>query len=143
MSASHDAGLLGAIAGVGPFAEPRLPEVTTTHMRTRRFNASNNVILFLAADPSTTSRLALDEECAAIERELRMTTHRDDFEFRSKWAVTIDEMMRHLNEFQPTVIHFSGHGAGNQLASGRALTTTRDVVSSFHRQRCRWNLPAG
>jgi hypothetical protein len=74
---------------------------------------NRHVILFLAANPSGTSRLALDEECAAIERELRMTTGRDDFDFRSKWAVSIDEMMRHLNELQPTVIHFSGHGGGS------------------------------
>jgi hypothetical protein len=72
-----------------------------------------HVILFLAANPSGTTRLALEEECAAIERELRMTTGRDDFDFRSKWAVSVDEMMRHMNELQPTVIHFSGHGGGN------------------------------
>ncbi|HEX8114070.1 MAG TPA: CHAT domain-containing protein [Kofleriaceae bacterium] len=68
-------------------------------------------ILFLAANPSKSSGVSLDQECAAIERELRMTTHRDDFDFRSKWAVTVDEMMRHLGELQPTIIHFSGHGA--------------------------------
>jgi hypothetical protein len=68
------------------------------------------VILFVAANPLTTSRLAFDEECAAIERELRMTAGRDDFDFRSKWAVTADELMRHLNELRPTIIHFSGHG---------------------------------
>jgi hypothetical protein len=71
------------------------------------------VILFLAANPSGTTRLALDEECAAIERELRMTRGRDDFDFRSKWAVSIDEMMRYLNEWKPLIIHFSGHGSGS------------------------------
>jgi hypothetical protein len=59
------------------------------------------------------ARLALDEECAAIERELRLSPGRDDFDFRSKWAVNVDEMMRHLNEWQPTIIHFSGHGSGS------------------------------
>ena len=73
---------------------------------------TKHVILFLAANPSRSSPLALDQECAAIERELRMAVHREDFEFRSKWAVTVDEMMRHLGELQPAVIHFSGHGAG-------------------------------
>lgn len=71
------------------------------------------MILFLAANPSGTTRLALDEECAAIERELRMTPGRDDFDFRSKWAVSIDEMMRYLNEWKPLIIHFSGHGSGS------------------------------
>jgi len=74
-------------------------------------SARRHTILFLAANPSGTDRLALDEECAAIERELRMSPARDDFDFRSKWAVNVDEMMRHLNELQPTIIHFSGHGS--------------------------------
>jgi hypothetical protein len=39
-----------------------------------------------------------------------MTTGRDDFDVRSKWAVNVDEMMRCLNELQPTIVHFSGHG---------------------------------
>jgi hypothetical protein len=83
-------------------------------------------ILFLAANPSRSSPLALDQECAAIERELRMAVHRDDFEFRSKWAVTVDEMMRHLGELQPAVIHFSGHGAGT--ADERSSAAARDLV---------------
>src|SRR5262245_63996640 len=70
---------------------------------------SRPVILFLPADPVGLNRPALDEECAAIERELRMTG-RDAFGFQTAWATGIDDLMRHLNNFQPTVIHFSGHG---------------------------------
>ena len=40
-----------------------------------------------------------------------MTPGRDDFDFRSKWAVSIDEMMRCLNEWKPLIVHFSGHGS--------------------------------
>jgi CHAT domain len=84
---------------------------------------SRHVILFLAANPSDNTRLALDAECAAIEHELRMTLGRDDFDFRSKWAVNVDEMMRHLNECRPTIVHFSGHG-GPSCGDGGA---TRDA----------------
>ena len=73
------------------------------------------IIAFLAANPSGSSRLMLDDECAGIERELSMTAARDDFSLRSKWAVTVDEMMRHLAALTPTVIHFSGHGRGSSL----------------------------
>jgi hypothetical protein len=73
---------------------------------------AKHLILFLAADPAGTDRLALDEECAAIERELSMTAGREDFDFRSKWAVSVDDLVRHLNTLAPTVIHFSGHGGG-------------------------------
>jgi hypothetical protein len=76
-----------------------------------------HTILYVAANPQGTDRLALDEECAAIERELRMAPGRDDFVFRSKWAVSIDELMRHLNEFQPTILHVSAHG---RVGEGRS-----------------------
>ena len=67
------------------------------------------VILFLAATPHTTNPLKLGNECAEIQRELKMAPYRDDFRFESRWAVSIDELMRHLMEIDPTVIHFSGH----------------------------------
>jgi tetratricopeptide (TPR) repeat protein len=87
---------------------------------------TKHIILFLAAQPHTTSELALGKECAAVERELRMTAHRDDFEFRAKWAVTVDEMMRHLIELRPSVIHFGGHGSGREL--GCSSATTREIA---------------
>lgn len=103
--------------------------------RTRGASRRRNTILFLASNPITASRLAFDEECAAIERELRMTAGRDEFDFRSKWAVTPDEMMRHFNELQPTVIHFCGHGRSGTTegppASFRSVRVTcGDEVSS-------------
>jgi len=72
-----------------------------------------HTILFLAANPHGTSQLRLGEECAEIQRELKMAPHRNDFRFESRWAVSIDELMRHLMEIDPTVIHFSGHGGGS------------------------------
>jgi hypothetical protein len=79
-------------------------------VRVPESSASRSVILFLAANPSGTTRLRLDEECAGIELELSMSAAREDFDLRSKWAVTVDDMMRHLAALQPVIIHFSGHG---------------------------------
>jgi hypothetical protein len=73
--------------------------------------AKKHVILFLAANPCAGSLLKLGEECAEIQRELKMSLNRDDFHIESRWAVGIDEFMRHLTELDPTVIHFSGHGS--------------------------------
>jgi WD40 repeat protein len=93
-----------------------------------------HTILYVAANPLDTDRLALDEECAAIERELTMTSGRDDFDFRSGWAVSVDDLMRHLNELQPTILHFAGHGshadAGSSMHRGarrRDITDTRSA----------------
>lgn len=92
------------------------PDVTSTS------STGRSVILFLAANPGRTTRLALEEECAAIERELRMTAGHHDLDLHSRWAITIDEMMHHLNVMQPAVVHFSGHG-------GSAATAVRDARS--------------
>jgi hypothetical protein len=100
-----------------------------------------HVILFLAASPRTSDPLRLAEECAEIQRELKMSPHRDDFQFESRWAVSVDELMRHLNELAPAVIHFSGHGGDNsglllqdeqgrpQPVSGRAFAMMIDAAA--------------
>lgn len=89
---------------------------------------SLDLILFLAANPAGTTRLCLAEECAAIERELRAAANRD-FEFQSRWAVTVDELMHHLNAMRPTVIHFAGHGSGGHVTVG-SPAPARDVVDA-------------
>lgn len=97
------------------------------HATTSETAQGPHVILFLAADPAATAPLRLDEECAAIERELRMTAARDDFAFRSKWAVTVDDVMRYLNELRPTVIHFSGHGGRRDPLRASREPARRDI----------------
>lgn len=92
-----------------------------------RGGRSRHVVLFVAADPFGCTPLALDQECAAIERELRMTAHRDDFDLRSRWAVNVDDLARHLMELSPTILHVSGHGARSAAAAG-ASGAHRDVV---------------
>jgi hypothetical protein len=66
-------------------------------------------IAFFAANPHGTDPLALAQECADIQRELKRARFRDDFRFTSCWAVTVDDLVRQLDELDPTVIHLSGH----------------------------------
>jgi hypothetical protein len=104
---------------------PPLPLRPPRRARTPPAPASRSVLLFLAANPSGTTRLALDEECAAIERELRLTPGRDAFDFRSKWDVSVDDMMRCFNEWGPWIIHFSGHGSSAGLCVQDGLSQPR------------------
>src|SRR5215831_13370625 len=67
------------------------------------------VILYLAASPDGTHPLKVGDECAEIQRELKMAPYRDDFRFESRWAVSVDALMRHLMELDPTVIHVGDH----------------------------------
>jgi hypothetical protein len=67
-------------------------------------------ILFLAANPTRTSRLALDEECCQITAKIREAAHRDSLELISCWAVRPKDLLQHFHQHKPHVVHFSGHG---------------------------------
>lgn len=69
-------------------------------------------ILFLASNPDSTTPLALGDEARDIEAKIRATEHRDSLVLRTRWAVRADDLLQALNEDSPTVVHFSGHGAG-------------------------------
>jgi hypothetical protein len=68
-------------------------------------------ILFLAANPKTTSRLRLDEEVRDIEEGLKRSRQRDQFTLEQKWAVRSWDIRRALLDIKPDIVHFSGHGA--------------------------------
>jgi RNA polymerase sigma factor (sigma-70 family) len=73
-----------------------------------------STILFLAANPVRVQALQLGEECRAIEDKIRAARFRDQIRFRSRWAARPDDLLQALNEDTPSVLHFSGHGAGAQ-----------------------------
>ncbi len=92
------------------------PSAVTTRFRgttgrgTRR--STKMKILFLASNPTSSERLALDEEARSIEDKVRAARLRDEIEFRTKWAVRPADLQQILLEEDPTVVHFSGHGGG-------------------------------
>jgi hypothetical protein len=87
---------------------------------------SKHVILFLAANPRDTGRLALDREAHSIHLELKRTGYRDRFDFVTRWAVEPLDLLRELRELKPTIVHFSGHGVPS--AATTDLAQGRDVV---------------
>ena len=75
------------------------------------FTGIKTKILFLAANPSGTHQLALDNECREIEEKIRASKHRDSLELVTKWAVRPLDLLQHFNDHSAHVIHFSGHGS--------------------------------
>jgi hypothetical protein len=67
-------------------------------------------ILFLGASPIDEVRLRIDEELRDIETGLKLATLRDQFELKSKWAVTTKSLQQAMLDENPTIVHFSGHG---------------------------------
>jgi len=92
-------------------------------------------ILFLAANPQGTSRLALDEEIREIEAKIQASELPDSLPLVSHWAVRPDDLLQFLNRHKPHVVHFSGHGSEEDeilLLSGTG--TTQPVSSAALRE---------
>lgn len=71
-------------------------------------------ILLLTANPTGTTQLRLDEEAREIESGLRRSNLRAAFDLRAQWAVRPRDIRRALLDYEPDIVHFSGHGVGEQ-----------------------------
>lgn len=72
---------------------------------------SKITVLFLAANPIDQTQLRLDEEARSITETVRKSKYRDTVELRSCWAVRPTDVLQAINEYNPTIVHFSGHGS--------------------------------
>jgi hypothetical protein len=68
-------------------------------------------LLFLAANPSDTAKLALDREAREIDQRLLSARRRDAFHMEQAWAVRTTELQACLLRYRPAIVHFSGHGS--------------------------------
>lgn len=93
-------------------------------------------ILILTANPINTQPLRLSEEVREIKSAWERSLKREQFEIIVEEAVRPKELRRALLTHKPQILHFSGHGNGEQgLAligdSGKAVLVTRDALSRF------------
>lgn len=70
-------------------------------------------VLFLASNPRDQGQLGLDEEVRTIKEMISKSRHRDVVKLESCWAVRPGDILQYINEYQPTIVHFSGHGSAN------------------------------
>lgn len=71
-------------------------------------------ILFLSANPKGTSQLRLDEEIREIKEGLRRSKKREGFAIETGHAVRYREIWRAILDSGPNIVHFSGHGLGDE-----------------------------
>jgi hypothetical protein len=71
-------------------------------------------ILVVAANPLGSSPLKLDHEVKTIKEALKRSRNRDNFDVDYQLAATPSELRRALLDFEPHILHFSGHGAGEK-----------------------------
>lgn len=70
-------------------------------------------ILLLSVNPEGTHQLRLDEEFREIQEAFKRSKYREKFEIRMSLATRVSDLRRALLEYEPTIVHFSGHGSGN------------------------------
>ncbi|WP_437907983.1 CHAT domain-containing protein [Sorangium sp. So ce327] len=95
-------------------------------------------ILFLSANPSGTTRLALDHEVREIEQRLRASELRGAFRLEQAWATRASDLQECLLRHRPTIVHFSGHGnsSGELLLedeAGRAVPVQASAIATLFR----------
>lgn len=73
-------------------------------------------VLFTTADPDGAQPLHIDREIREIQEQVRSSKHRDSITFEYRHAVRVTDLLQHLNEVSPDVVHFSGHGANAGIA---------------------------
>lgn len=91
-------------------------------------------VLFLASNPIDQQQLRLDEEARAINDMIRGSKHRDSVKLETRWAVRPLDVLQALNELDPTIVHFSGHGSDNdeivfQSGNGRTQLVTTNALT--------------
>ena len=92
-------------------------------------------VLFFAANPLDQGRVRLEEEVRSIQEEIRKSKHRDAVRLESRWAVRPLDVLQQINEAQPRIVHFSGHGSDqDELVFQDAAGNTK-LVS--RRRSCR------
>jgi hypothetical protein len=91
------------------------------------------VVLFMASNPLDQAQLRLDEESRAIAEMIRKSAHRDAVKLESCWAVRPLDVLQAINEHQPRIIHFSGHGSDQdeivfQDQNGQAKLVSKEAI---------------
>ncbi|MDJ0615982.1 MAG: pentapeptide repeat-containing protein [Calothrix sp. MO_192.B10] len=75
--------------------------------------ANSIKIMFLASDPTDAARLRLGQELRDIKQRLKLAKQRERFVLQQQMSVRSSDISQALLEFEPMIVHFSGHGTNN------------------------------
>lgn len=90
-------------------------------------------ILLLSSNPLASGRLRVDEELREIREALQKASKREQFIIDSIPAVRFRDINREVLTAKANIVHFSGHGMGEELKEGEDRSNRKlvlDVVQS-------------
>lgn len=93
-------------------------------------------ILLLSANPQGTAPLCLEEEAKLIKAGLKQAKNRKLFQIERAEAVTARDVQRAMLEYEPQIVHFSGHGTGApgiilEGTDGNPQTVSSDALADL------------
>lgn len=96
-------------------------------------------ILILAANPININQLRLGEEVRRIDEALQLSKKREQFKLEQKWAVRLFDFYRAMLDIQPQIVHFCGHGEGEdgivlEDDAGKAVFLQSDALGRMFAQ---------
>lgn len=79
------------------------------------FISSNPDIEFIDDDGNTVQqqKLKLEKEAREIHESIQKSLKRDSISFETRWATRVTDLLQFINEVNPTILHFSGHGTSD------------------------------
>ena len=105
-------GRLAELAALSQRLRPQArPQAGTPAGSSPAPGAGKTKILYLAANPTETRKLRLDEEIREIDQALQKSPLRDRFAIEQQWAIRVADLQGHLLRYSPNIVHFSGHGS--------------------------------
>ena len=115
--------------------EPASPD-TILKMFSSHNKQTMKKILVLASSPVNEARLRLDKEVREIKEALRRANNRAQFKVEYSGAIRPDDLRRALLDIEPQIVHFSGHGAGDdgivvEDDNGNSKFVTTEALSSL------------
>lgn len=76
--------------------------------------SDRRTILILSANPKGTNSLRLSEEIREIKEGLKRSKYRDLYEIETAEAVRVGDIQRAMLDYEPNIVHFCGHGGGEE-----------------------------
>jgi CHAT domain-containing protein len=89
------------------------PAVTRSTVKTNK----HLDVLYLMANPIPRHNLRVDAEVRNVTEEIRRSRFRDNITLHQSAAADLVAIIRGLNDHRPAIVHFSGHGNADGLAT--------------------------
>src|SRR5882724_73169 len=91
------------------FLRPR--RVPVQQVRAKASKSTKIRIAFLATNPMETASLRTDLEAREVLQAVKKSANRDEVSIKHIPAAQVTDLLEALNEFEPNIVHFSGHGS--------------------------------